>query len=243
MAGPTRHSTTELHRATDDTTGDPIDAGFLVAADGAGLLEFIDPATIIPTGDFLTKNEGGQDFIEAHGSMGSTETFDPTDGNVHTGTLTADCTFTINAPVGSGAATLEFWITQDGTGGWDITWPGSVTWDGGTPTPDTTAGVTVRYILESLDGGSNWIGNMVGGGGGGTPATTVTDETTWGITPAVGTDTEYARQDHTHGTPDEPTDGGGGPILITDTPAGSPLVFADLLQTEDGTDLLYADSW
>ena len=66
-------------------------------------------------------------------------------------------------------ATLEFWITQDGTGGWDITWPGSVTWDGGTPTPDTTAGVTVRYILESVDGGSSWIGNLVGGSGSTSP--------------------------------------------------------------------------
>lgn len=32
-----------------------------------------------------------------------------------------------------------------------------------------------------------------------------------------------------------------GPILIIDTPAGSPLVFADLLQNEAGTDLLYEE--
>jgi hypothetical protein len=32
-----------------------------------------------------------------------------------------------------------------------------------------------------------------------------------------------------------------GPILITDTPAGSPLVFADLLQNEAGDDLLYEE--
>lgn len=43
------------------------------------------------------------------------------------------------------------------------------------------------------------------GSGSGTPATTVTDETTWGITPAVGTSTNYARQDHTHGSPEAPT--------------------------------------
>jgi hypothetical protein len=36
--------------------------------------------------------------------------------------------------------------------------------------------------------------------------------------------------------------GGIGPLLITDTPAGSPLIFGDLLQDEDGTDLLYADA-
>lgn len=46
--------------------------------------------------------------------------------------------------------------------------------------------------------------------GSGTPATTVTDETTYGIAPAVGVDTEYARQDHTHGSPAAPTAGSVG---------------------------------
>ena len=42
-------------------------------------------------------------------------------------------------------------------------------------------------------------------GGGGTPATSVTSETTYGISPAVGASTNYARQDHTHGSPTAPT--------------------------------------
>ena len=46
-------------------------------------------------------------------------------------------------------------------------------------------------------------------GGGGTPASTVESETTFGISAAVGTDTEYARQDHTHGSPADPTSGYG----------------------------------
>lgn len=33
-----------------------------------------------------------------------------------------------------------------------------------------------------------------------------------------------------------------GELLVADVPAGSPLVFADLLQNEDGTDLLYEDA-
>lgn len=41
-------------------------------------------------------------------------------------------------------------------------------------------------------------------GGGASPATTVTDETTYGISPAVGTDVSYAREDHTHGSPADP---------------------------------------
>ncbi len=45
-----------------------------------------------------------------------------------------------------------------------------------------------------------WV-EMAGGGGAGTPASTVTSETTFGIAPAVGVDTDYAREDHTHGSP------------------------------------------
>jgi hypothetical protein len=47
--------------------------------------------------------------------------------------------------------------------------------------------------------------NLDDAGGGGTPATTVESETTFGLSPSVGTDTEYARQDHSHGTPPAPT--------------------------------------
>lgn len=43
-----------------------------------------------------------------------------------------------------------------------------------------------------------------GGGGGGTPASTVVSEQSFGQSPAVGTSTDYARGDHTHGTPTMP---------------------------------------
>jgi hypothetical protein len=43
-----------------------------------------------------------------------------------------------------------------------------------------------------------------GGGGGGTPATTVVSETSPGQSPAVGSSTDYARGDHSHGTPTVP---------------------------------------
>jgi hypothetical protein len=55
---------------------------------------------------------------------------------------------------------------------------------------------------------------------------------------ATGSVAFAARRDHRHGMP---AASGVGAILITDTPAGTPLVFADLLQNEEGTDLLYAD--
>jgi hypothetical protein len=42
------------------------------------------------------------------------------------------------------------------------------------------------------------------GGGGGTPSTTVVSGTTPGLQPVVGTSTDYARGDHSHGTPTVP---------------------------------------
>ena len=54
--------------------------------------------------------------------------------------------------------------------------------------------------------------------GGGTPAVSVTDQTTYGIAPAVGTGSNYARQDHTHGSPTAPTAasvGALGPTTLT----------------------------
>lgn len=43
-----------------------------------------------------------------------------------------------------------------------------------------------------------------------------------------------------HGMPAAPSGGGVGPLLIADIHS-TPLVFDDLLQSDDGDDLLYAD--
>jgi len=139
--------------------------------------------------------EGGQDVIKPHGNMGATETFDPTDGNVHTGTLNANCVFTLNVPSGSGASTLEIQTTQDGTGGWVITWPGSVTWLGGTPTISTAAATVIKYLLESLDGGTTWLGVMVGGGL--TSASFATPAIVLGTAAAAGSASTAIRSDST----------------------------------------------
>jgi hypothetical protein len=54
------------------------------------------------------------------------------------------------------------WLTEDGTGGWTVTWPGSVTEQG---THDTTLSTTQRVILETIDGGTSWIATWIGSGG------------------------------------------------------------------------------
>ena len=60
---------------------------------------------------------------------------------------------------------------------------------GVTLTTSTSAGVATPTIAAS------------GGGGGGTPATTVVSATSYGQSPVVGTGTDYARADHSHGSP------------------------------------------
>jgi len=60
---------------------------------------------------------------------------------------------------------------------------------GVTLTTSTSAGVATTTIAAS------------GGGGGGTPATTVVSATSYGQSPVVGTGTDYARADHSHGSP------------------------------------------
>lgn len=61
----------------------------------------------------------------------------------------------------------------------------------------------------------------------------------FGDTSATGSAAVAARRDHRHGMPATPATG-IGELLISDTPS-TPLIFDDLLQNDDQTDLLYAD--
>jgi hypothetical protein len=68
--------------------------------------------------------------------------------------------------------------------------------------------------------GSQVFPSLPSSGGAGTPATTVVSETTFGQSPAVGTSLNYAREDHTHGTPAIPAAAGwtdGGTVIYTTT--------------------------
>lgn len=108
-------------------------------------------------------------------------------------------------------------------------------------TAQSFAPTTVDYLVGTASGSLSAeivVGTTPGGELGGTWASPTVDATHAGSTHlALGsTSSTAAAGDHTH------TTGGVGPLLIEDTPAGSPLVFADLLQNEEGTDLLYADT-
>jgi len=76
-----------------------------------------------------------------------------------------------------------------------------------------------HYTYTSMD--SEWHRAPMGAGGGeGTPATTVSSETSYGISPAVGASTNYAREDHTHGSPTAPVIPSASGSVVSETSYG-----------------------
>jgi hypothetical protein len=115
---------------------------------------------------------------------------------------------------------------------------------GSAPVIDPAANALTVVTLGTVDGGAVWLGFPTGGASIGA---TVEDETTWGIAPDAGVSTDASAADHTHGTPANPVSAAAlealgfvGQLLISDTPS-TPLVFADIIQTEAEDDLVYAD--
>lgn len=102
---------------------------------------------------------------QAHGNLGSTETFDAATG-WHSGTLNANCTFTLTgAPTGT-VSSLFLELIQDGTGGWTITLPAAVTNKTDLEAAQvTTLSTTSFLVLLSRDAGTTWYGGWWGGAG------------------------------------------------------------------------------
>lgn len=160
-------------RGTDFDAGDEVVGAIVYVREGTGagaLYVCTNTSEPVIDTDDLTFQElelGGADTtLNTVASSGSTETLDVSTARTHDETLTADCTFTF-----SGAVTSEAWwftlvLRQDGTGGWDATWPGSVVWPGGSaPTLDTTASTLEVLTFFSFDGGTTWYGFTKEGGG------------------------------------------------------------------------------
>jgi hypothetical protein len=144
-----------------------------------------------------------------HGNMGAAETIDLAAGTWHRGTLDANCTITVQGWSVDQAVVAIAKVTQNGTGGWDITWDGDVVF-AGDDQPDQTASSVTWFLLWSDEGDSVIYGAKIGTADTGVSAE---DLIAMGVI---------------------------GPILIADDHS-TPLVFADLIQTEEGDDLLYAD--
>lgn len=106
-------------------------------------------------------DRGGQETLSTASASGAT-TLDLTNGNVFNITLTADSTFTFSGATSGRACSFSLYLRQDGTGGHTTTWPASVKWSGGAPTLTTTSNAVDILVFESLDGGTNWFGSLVG---------------------------------------------------------------------------------
>lgn len=106
---------------------------------------------------------GGLEVYETIAALGATHTLDLANGNGFDATLTADCTLTFAGATAGTLCSFMLLLRQDGTGGWTMTWPGSVIWAGGTaPTLDTTMSTAAVLTFFTLDGGTTWYGFPTG---------------------------------------------------------------------------------
>ena len=87
----------------------------------------------------------------------STIAVDWSSGNVQALTLGTDPTLTFSSGQAGGQYTLI--VNQDGTGGRNITWPGSVKWPGGNSPVLSTAASSTDLINFTFDG-SNYLGTF-----------------------------------------------------------------------------------
>lgn len=104
-----------------------------------------------------------------HGNTGSTETIDASAADVQRLVLNAaTVTLTLTgAPASGTPCVIRLWLEQDGTGGRDIAWPGSVDFGvAGEPDWTTRGSGDVDLVdLMTVDGGTSWQAVIAGRAG------------------------------------------------------------------------------
>lgn len=120
---------------------------------------------IVSSAQLATGIGGGPDLYFSAGNSGAAKTFDLINGNVQEVTLTANSTFTFtNTAVTMDASHAYSWrlsVLQDATGGRTVTWPASVTWLSGNPSPNPVASSKTDFIFYTKDAGTTWYGVQV----------------------------------------------------------------------------------
>jgi hypothetical protein len=108
-------------------------------------------------------NLGGQETVSNVTASAST-TLSLSNGNVFYLTMAASITsLTISGATSGKACSFALYAKQDSTGSRTITWPSSVKWaSGSAPTLSTAANALDILVFESVDGGTNWYGSLVG---------------------------------------------------------------------------------
>ncbi len=135
----------------------------------AGIL--LADGTVNPTGafnwaDFEIARAELKDYAETRTAPAAAATIDLDleNGNVFEPTLDQNTVFTFsNPPITGSAGSFTLIITQDGTGGWTSTFPGTVDWAGGVaPAPTTDPNDVNILSFLTTDAGARWYG-FVGG--------------------------------------------------------------------------------
>ena len=108
-------------------------------------------------------SQGGQETVFTDTSNTGAVTLNLSSGNVFNLTLTGNVTFTFSGATAGKACSFTTYLKQDATGSRVVTWPGSVNWAGGAaPALSTAANSLDIVVFETLDGGTNWYGSLVG---------------------------------------------------------------------------------
>jgi hypothetical protein len=116
--------------------------------------------------DHSMQGEDGVLTYQDHGNTGATETVDASAADIHRLVANAaTVTLTLSgAPSAGTPGIIRLWLEQDGSGGRDWIWPGSVDFgDAGEPDWTTRAGGAVDLVdLMTVDGGTTWVATIAG---------------------------------------------------------------------------------
>lgn len=100
--------------------------------------------------------------VNALGNITGAVAIDLASGDIITGTLTGNCTFSFSSmPPAGYVADVELRLTQDATGSRVVTWPANGAWPGASAFALTTAANALDVIGLSVDDAGNWLGYPV----------------------------------------------------------------------------------
>ncbi len=114
------------------------------------------------TGHAALPTGGGVETVVTNATATGATTLNLANGNVFNLTLSGNVTFTFSGATSGKACAFSIYLKQDGTGSRTVTWPAAAKWSGGAPTLSTAANALDIVVFESLDGGTNWFGSLVG---------------------------------------------------------------------------------
>ena len=113
---------------------------------------------------FVQSTGGGEEGLVTNASASGAVTLNLASGNVFALTLTGAVTLTFSGATSGVACSFTLYLTENSTGGYGVTWPGSVSWLGGVaPVLNTAANAVNLLVFETVTGGSTWYGSQVTG--------------------------------------------------------------------------------